>query len=284
LGLLAILAGLYGLYVLYLGLPVLMKAPEDKAVGYTAVVVICAIVVMVILGSIAGVVGGIGLGASRLAEGFGSPASSIVASSTVSPGLNQMSAQINAAAQQMEAAQKSGDTQGQMAAATNVIAAATGGGVEVTPIDQNVLKALLPDNLGGMPRTSFEATKGGVGVLQISKAQAHYGNDQGSNIDLSITDMGGTRMLGVFAAWATVEEDKESDTGYEKMGKVDGRPVHQRFEKSGPHSDYETLIGGRFMVEANGSKVDMDTVRQAVASLDLAKLEALKDEGVKKAN
>ncbi len=91
-------------------------------------------------------------------------------------------------------------------------------------------------------------------------------------------------MLGVFAAWATVEEDKESDTGYEKMGKVDGRPVHQRFEKSGPHSDYETLIGGRFMVEANGSKVDMDTVRQAVASLDLAKLEALKDEGVKKAN
>jgi hypothetical protein len=248
------------------------------------VVVICAIVVMVILGSIAGVVGGIGLGASRLAEGIGSPASSIAASSTVSPGLNQMSAQINAAAQQMEAAQKSGDTQGQVAAATSVIAAATGGGVEVTPIDQNVLKGLLPDTLGGMARTSFEATKGGVGALQISKAQAHYGNDQGSNIELSITDMGGTRMLGVFAAWASVEEDKESDTGYEKMGKVDGRPVHQRFEKSGPHSDYETLIGGRFMVEANGSKVDMDTVRQAVASLDLAKLEALKDEGVKKAN
>jgi hypothetical protein len=43
---LAILAilGLYSLYVLYLGLPVLMKAPQDKAVGYTAVVVVCAIV------------------------------------------------------------------------------------------------------------------------------------------------------------------------------------------------------------------------------------------------
>jgi hypothetical protein len=38
--------GLYSLYLLYLGLPVLMKSPADKAVGYTVVVVICTIVVM----------------------------------------------------------------------------------------------------------------------------------------------------------------------------------------------------------------------------------------------
>jgi hypothetical protein len=44
LGIFGIFAGLYGLYLLYLGLPRLMKCPEDKAVGYTAVVVVCAIV------------------------------------------------------------------------------------------------------------------------------------------------------------------------------------------------------------------------------------------------
>lgn len=38
------LAALYGVYLLYTGLPVLMKCPRDKAVPYTAVVVICAIV------------------------------------------------------------------------------------------------------------------------------------------------------------------------------------------------------------------------------------------------
>jgi hypothetical protein len=38
------LAALYGVYLLYIGLPVLMKCPQDKAVPYTAVVVICAIV------------------------------------------------------------------------------------------------------------------------------------------------------------------------------------------------------------------------------------------------
>ena len=40
LGILAILAGLYGLYLLYLGLPQLMKCPQDKAIGYTVVVVV----------------------------------------------------------------------------------------------------------------------------------------------------------------------------------------------------------------------------------------------------
>ena len=44
--------GVYSLYLLFLGLPVLMKAPEDKAVGYTAVVIIAAVVLFVVVGSI----------------------------------------------------------------------------------------------------------------------------------------------------------------------------------------------------------------------------------------
>ena len=48
--LLQLLAGLYGIYVLYLGLPVLMRAPEAKAFGYTASVVICTILVGIVFG------------------------------------------------------------------------------------------------------------------------------------------------------------------------------------------------------------------------------------------
>jgi hypothetical protein len=46
------LLGLYSLYLLYLGLPVLMKAPEDKAMGYTVVVIICAIVLWIIIAAV----------------------------------------------------------------------------------------------------------------------------------------------------------------------------------------------------------------------------------------
>ncbi len=48
------LLGLYSLYLLYLGLPVLMKAPQEKAMGYTVVVVICAILLFIVIWWIAG--------------------------------------------------------------------------------------------------------------------------------------------------------------------------------------------------------------------------------------
>jgi cytochrome bd-type quinol oxidase subunit 2 len=54
--------GLYSLYLLYLGLPVLMKTPPEKAMGYTAVVIIAAIVLFLVIGLVAGtfMAGGMG--------------------------------------------------------------------------------------------------------------------------------------------------------------------------------------------------------------------------------
>jgi hypothetical protein len=61
LGLLSILAACYGLYLLYLGLPRLMKCPEDKAVVYTAVVVVCAIVLSICIGAVGAAIAGAGM-------------------------------------------------------------------------------------------------------------------------------------------------------------------------------------------------------------------------------
>ena len=52
LAIIGMLFALYGLYLLYLGLPALMKAPEDKALGYTAVVIVVAIVLFLIVGAV----------------------------------------------------------------------------------------------------------------------------------------------------------------------------------------------------------------------------------------
>src|SRR5215831_6704673 len=68
LGLLVLLASLYGIYLYYLGLPVLMKAPREKAAGYTVVVIICAIVLSLLLSIVAGLLGFAG-GADRLGAG-----------------------------------------------------------------------------------------------------------------------------------------------------------------------------------------------------------------------
>ena len=48
--------GLYSLYLLYVGLPKLMKAPEDKALVYTIVSIVVAAVVYVVIGAVSGAV------------------------------------------------------------------------------------------------------------------------------------------------------------------------------------------------------------------------------------
>lgn len=45
----AIIISLYSLYLLYVGLPVLMKVPGDRAMGYTAVVIIASIVIFLVM-------------------------------------------------------------------------------------------------------------------------------------------------------------------------------------------------------------------------------------------
>lgn len=50
--------GLYSLYLYYLGLPVLMKVPGDKLVGYIASIIVAAIVLFLIVGAIAAAVVG----------------------------------------------------------------------------------------------------------------------------------------------------------------------------------------------------------------------------------
>ena len=56
LGWLGGLLGLYGFYLMYLGLPTLMKTAADKALGYTIVVVVAAIILNAIVFAIVGAV------------------------------------------------------------------------------------------------------------------------------------------------------------------------------------------------------------------------------------
>lgn len=65
----SLIASLYGIYIFYTGVTPMTKVPEAKAVGYTAVVIIAAIIVTFVIGAItsaivmmgaAGAVGGLG--------------------------------------------------------------------------------------------------------------------------------------------------------------------------------------------------------------------------------
>lgn len=66
-GFLVVFAGaIYSIYLFYLGLPVLMKTPQDKVVGYMIVAALVIIVIYVVIGVIAGAIAGASYMASRV--------------------------------------------------------------------------------------------------------------------------------------------------------------------------------------------------------------------------
>ncbi|MGZ7263546.1 YIP1 family protein, partial [Streptococcus pyogenes] len=57
--LIALIGAIYSLVLLFLGLPVLMKVPEDKKVIYYVVILLAGIVLGVVMGAIVGAVAAI---------------------------------------------------------------------------------------------------------------------------------------------------------------------------------------------------------------------------------
>jgi hypothetical protein len=49
-GIIGLIAAVYSIYTFYLGVPPVKKSPEDKAMGYTVVVLICYILLIAVLG------------------------------------------------------------------------------------------------------------------------------------------------------------------------------------------------------------------------------------------
>ncbi|MFH0789524.1 MAG: Yip1 family protein [Pseudomonadota bacterium] len=56
----ALILSLYSLYLFYLGLPIMMDTPQDKAMGYFIITIIISIVVFILIGSISRALFGLG--------------------------------------------------------------------------------------------------------------------------------------------------------------------------------------------------------------------------------
>lgn len=255
LGIIGLLGGLYSLYLIYLGLPVLMKAPEEKAVGYTAVVVlgmiIAALIVSIVTVPIAALFGGGALVSSASRT-----------SGTVNvPGVGALDmGKLDEATKKMEAMAKRAES-----------------GATAPMIAPDVLQGLLPATLNGLARTAIESQSGGAGGIGGSNAEARYGSGD-SQIKLSITDMGAMGGLAALGGALNIQSSKQEGTSYEKVGKVDGRMTTEKFDSADKRGSYGTIIGDRVMVQAEGHAASIDVLKAAVAGVDLAKVEGLAKE------
>ena len=279
--LIMLVAGIYGIYLLYLGLPHTMKCPQDKAAGYTAVIIIVVIVLSFLIFAVIGAVTGGGMfmrGASPFSVSQDSRETTFDKDSTVGK-LEQYAKQVEEAGKKMEAAQKSGDKDAQAEAMKTMMGAALGSG-NVEAVAPDKLKPFLPESLGGMTRSAFSTQRNSAMGMQMTEARATYTAEDGRSWDLQVTDTGTAKGLLGLAGWAGIEGENETATGYDKTYHEDGRLIHEQWDRSSSRGEYAVVVGERFTVKLDGQAERIDDLKAALADLDLAALEAMKGEGV----
>lgn len=248
--------GLYSLYLLYKGLPKLMKAPEDKALGYTVVIIIMAVVLSLVAGAVVAPIMRIGHNPySMMHAGRGTM--------TMPGGTSIDMGKLEAASKQIEAASKRMGTDGE-------------GAVEAT--DPSILKGYLPATVAGYGRTEISASSGGVGGLTGSSAVGTYNRGDG-RFTLTVTDLGAAGALTAMAGVLNVQSSKESEGRYEKVGKVGGRMTMEEFDRDSGHGAFGVLVADRFMVQAEGERVAIEDLKAAVNSVGFSQLEQLAEQG-----
>jgi hypothetical protein len=271
---LALLGAIYALYLLYLGLPRVMKSPEDKTLGYTAAVIGCLIalglVVMVLMYMTGlGGRGGMGYGAA--------PASTIVyEKDSKLAKLDEFAKKMEAAGKKMEAAEKTGDKKMQMQASMAILGTAMSGGKGVEPVALDQLKPFLPATFAGMPQTSTSSERSGVAGLMVAKAHANYSDASGKQAGLEVIDTGGAAGLMGLASWMGVQVEREDGNRSERTRREGNRMIHEEVDKRGGRNKYTVVVAERYVVAAEAKGVDLGTLKSAVNSVDLAKLETLK--------
>jgi len=261
------IVGLYSFYLLYVGASPVMKVPADKSIGYVAVTVVVGIIVYAVVGMVVGSVmamGMIGAGMSGLNISANSPAALTgtvhVGGASVDLGkLQAASQQMQAAANQIQAQQN-----GQPAPA---------GSVKAVPLD--TLKALLPAALpAGYARGDVEASSAGAAGMGGSSAQGTYARGD-QKITLQVTDMGAMGAIAALGGAIDAQSEKQTATGYEKMGKIDGRITTEEFDNQSKAGKYSVVVANRFLVEADGQGADMGDLKGAVSSVGFGRLEGL---------
>ena len=237
------IVGLYSFYLFYTGAGPLLKVPAEKALTFTIVTVIAMFVVYLCIGALQAGIG------RMFGGGISGGDVDMDVSSVSIPGIGKIETS------------KSGDS-----GESSKVTLDLGNSKAVAP---GALQALLPASIGSYQRTSIESVQAGPG----SQAEANY-EGNGKQFKLQVSDMAVVGAMAGLAGALGVEANKEDATSYERTTTKDGNLIVEKWDRSSNHGSFMTMVGKRFMIEAEGETNSVDELKAAVATIDPGKLAA----------
>ncbi len=175
--------------------------------------------------------------------------------------------------------------EGMAEAAENMASQQESGQPPAEPVDFRELQEMLPEEVAGLPRTNREGERSGAMGMTVSQATGTYegaAGDDGSapRLTLKVSDLGGVGMAAMFgAAWTMASIDRETETEYERTTEIEGHPGYIKYDNANRSGDFQVLVEGRFLVAAQGYGVSDDQLRTALTSIDIDRLEGMRDHG-----
>lgn len=247
LGIIVLLGLIYSMVTCWMGLPKLMRTPEDKRVGYFATIVVIWFVVGLVvnftIGSVAAMTGLLGRpGAPSYTFGQNAPAPA--QGEVTLPGGGTVD--IGELQRQAEAMQ---------------------GGGAVT-VDPARVQAQLPQSLpGGFALTSSSSAS----AMGMAQAEGVYTSGE-AELRLTVVQTGSMSALATMAAGMNVQENSQSSDGYARTQTIDGRIYSEEVNTAASSASYG-VIGRGVSVSAEGTHITLDQARAAVETVGVQRLE-----------
>lgn len=137
----------------------------------------------------------------------------------------------------------------------------------LTPLTLDELKALLPGELSGVPRSNFNANS----TMGFAMAESEYQKDDTTEYKISIYDCAGEAGSGIYGLsyWAKMNMQQESSDGYTKTIDFQGDKAVESYKKDDNESSLTYVVGERLLVVLTGRNIGMDQLKGIAKDLKL---------------
>lgn len=146
---------------------------------------------------------------------------------------------------------------------------------QMEPISNADLKSFFPEKLDGMERKSFKVGDS-ESFMNITQGEAIY-SDENRRLQITVTDGAGETGAAIIpmSFWALRRSsESETEKGFSKTTKKDGRNMKIEQTKNGDHTDSSMEFDhqNRFLVQLKGKNYTAEELEKPYKKLDYSKL------------
>jgi hypothetical protein len=138
---------------------------------------------------------------------------------------------------------------------------------KLAPLTVEQIKVMLPDELLGMKRSSFNATT----AMGFATGDAEYTKDDTTSLRLTVWDCAGEAGSSFYALnyWTKMSMESQNDDGYTKTVDFMGGKAVEDYKKYNEAYTLTFTSNERLMVTIAGQHVPLSTLKDAAKALNL---------------